>query len=59
MNGNGPWKRLPTVAFLVPTGEAVTAVQALVIQPLAVMTIARLTASTILVSVQHFMQTKS
>ena len=54
MNMNGHWKKLPTAAFLVPTGEAVTTVQALAIQPLTALTIARLSATSISVLGVHF-----
>ena len=54
MNMNGHWKKLPTATILVPVGEAVTAVQALAIQPLTAFTIARLTATAVSVLGVHF-----
>ena len=55
MNGNGHWKRLPTATILVPTGDAVAAVEALTVQLLTAVASARPTATTILASALHFM----
>ena len=45
VNGNGHQKKLPTAAVLVPTGEAVTAIQGPTIQVLTAITITRPTAA--------------
>ena len=58
MSQNGHWKKLPTAASLVPTGEAFSTLQALTIQLLAALTTARPIPTTTLVSAQHFMQTE-
>ena len=54
MNMNGHWKKLPSTSILVPTGEAITAMQPLKIQPLTAMTLARLTATAVSVLGVHF-----
>ena len=55
MKQNGHWKKLPSAAVLVPTGEAITTVQALTIQPLPALTSTRLIPATTLVFAPHFM----
>ena len=54
MCGSGFWKTLPARMLLVPTGEAVTTVQALTTQPLVAVTTARPSAAVTSVSVSHF-----
>ena len=54
MNMNGHWKKLPTASFLVPAWEAITAIQALTIQPLTALAVARLTAAAVSVLGVHF-----
>ena len=55
MNGNGHWKKLPAASFLVPTAEAVTAIQALAIQLPAAVTSTRPMPTSVLASALHFM----
>ena len=55
MNGNGHWKKLPTAAFLVPAGEAFTAIQALSFQLLTAMATTRPVPTTVLAYALYFM----
>ena len=54
MNMNGHWKKLPTAAILVPAGEADTTIQALAIQPLTAISVARLASASMSVLGVHF-----
>ena len=55
MNGNGHWKILSSPNILAPAGEAITLIQALSVQPLAAVAVARLTTTmTVSVLGVHF-----